>query len=98
MQAQGLNVGFHFDVQIDDKDTTTMIAGLSQGGLGLPERDYYFREGKNAEEIRAAYVAHIARMLELAGDPPASAKAAADSIMALETKLAKASRTLRGIP
>ena len=68
LQAQGLNVGFHFDVEIDDKDTTAMIAGFSQGGLGLPERDYYFREGKKAEDIRAAYVAHIARMLELAGD------------------------------
>ena len=94
LQAQGLNVGFHLDVEIDDKDTTAMIAGFSQGGLGLPERDYYFREGKNAEDIRAAYVAHIARMFELAGDTPPSAKAAADSIMALETKLAKASRTL----
>jgi predicted metalloendopeptidase len=94
MQAQGLNVGFHFDIQIDDKDTTKMIAGFSQGGLGLPERDYYFREGKEAEEIRAAYVAHIARTLELAGDKPAEAKASAASIMAFETKLAKASRTL----
>ncbi|MGA2255797.1 MAG: M13 family metallopeptidase, partial [Thermoguttaceae bacterium] len=94
LQAQGLNVGFHFDVQIDDKDTTSMIAGFSQGGLGLPERDYYFRKGKNAEELRAAYVSHIARMLELAGDTPPSARAAADSIMAFETKLAKASRTL----
>jgi predicted metalloendopeptidase len=94
LQAQGLNAGFHFDVQIDDKDTTTMIAGFSQGGLGLPERDYYFRAGENAEEIRAAYVSHIARMLELAGDAPPSAKAAAAVIMAFETKLAKASRTL----
>lgn len=94
LQTQGLNVGFHLEVQIDDKDTTTMIAGFSQGGLGLPERDYYFREGKNAEDIRTAYVAHIARMLELAGDTPLSARAAADSIMAFETKLAKASRTL----
>ena len=94
LQAWGLNVGFHLDAEIDDKDTTAMIAGFSQGGLGLPERDYYFREGKNAEDIRAAYVAHIARMLELAGDAPPAAKAAADSVMALETKLAKASRTL----
>ena len=94
LQVQGLNAGFHFDVEIDDKDTTAMIAGLTQGGLGLPERDYYFREGKEAEEIRTAYVAHIDRMLELAGDAPASAKATADSIMAFETKLAKASRTL----
>jgi putative endopeptidase len=94
LQADGVNVGFHFDVQIDDKNATTMIAGFSQGGLGLPERDYYFREGKDSEEIRAAYVSHIARMLQLAGDTPAKAKAAADSIMAFETKLAKASRTL----
>jgi predicted metalloendopeptidase len=62
--------------------------------LGLPERDYYFREGKDAEEIRAAYVAHIARIFELAGDAPRPAKAAADSVMAFETKLARASRTL----
>jgi len=94
LQADGLNAGFRFEVQIDDKDTTAMIAGFSQGGLGLPERDYYFRDGKNAEEIRAAYVGHIARMFVLAGDSPASAKAAADSIMAFETKLARASRTL----
>jgi predicted metalloendopeptidase len=94
LQAQGLNVGFHFEVQIDDKDTKTMVAGLSQGGLGLPERDYYFRAGHNAEDIRAAYQAHIARMFELAGDKAPSAKAAADSVMALETKLARASRTL----
>ena len=94
LQVQGLNVGFHFDVEIDDKDAAAMIAGFSQGGLGLPERDYYFRPGKDAEEIRAAYVAHVARILELAGDTPPSAKATADSIMAFETKLAKASRTL----
>jgi predicted metalloendopeptidase len=94
LQAQGLNAGFHFDVEIDDKDATTMIAALAQGGLGLPERDYYFREGKEAEEIRAAYVAHVARMMELAGDTPASAQAAAAAVMAFETKLAKASRTL----
>jgi predicted metalloendopeptidase len=94
MQAAGLNVGFHFDIQVDDKDTTSMIAGFSQGGLGLPERDYYFREGKEAEEIRAAYVAHIARMRELVGDKPAVAKAAASAIMAVETTLAKDSRPL----
>lgn len=94
LQAQGLNAGFHFEAEIDDKDTKSMIAGLSQGGLGLPERDYYFRPGKNAAEIRVAYVAHIARLFELAGDTPEAAQAAADSVMALESKLAKASRTL----
>ena len=94
MQAAGLDAGFGFGVQIDDKDTTAMIAGFAQGGLGLPERDYYFRPGTNPEEIRRAYVAHVARTLELAGDAPAAARSAADAVMALETKLAKASRTL----
>lgn len=94
LQAQGINVGFRFDVQIDDKDSTAMIATLNQGGLGLPERDYYFRKGANAEAIRAAYVAHIARTLELAAEKPDAAKSAANAIMAFETKLAEASRTL----
>jgi putative endopeptidase len=94
LHIQGINVGFGFDIEIDDKDTTTMIAGLTQGGLGLPERDYYIRVGKNAEEIRAAYIAHIVHTFELAGDKPEAAKAAAAAIMAFETNLARASRTL----
>jgi predicted metalloendopeptidase len=94
LQVLGLNVGFHLDVEIDDKDSASMIAGFSQGGLGLPERDYYFREGKDAAEIRAAYVAHVARTFELSGDAAPAAHAAADSVMALETKLARVSRTL----
>ena len=94
LQAIGVSAGFGFGVSVDDKNSSAMIARFSQGGLGLPERDYYFRPGENAEGIRSAYVAHIARMLELAGDEPSAAKAAAETIMALETKLAKASRTL----
>jgi putative endopeptidase len=93
-QAKGLDAAFSFGVQVDDKDTTTVIAGFAQGGLGLPERDYYFREGPESEDIRRAYVAHIARIFELAGDSPAVAKSAAEVVMALETKLAKTSRTL----
>jgi putative endopeptidase len=94
LQALGLNAAFGFDVEIDDKNATAMIASFAQGGLGLPERDYYLRTEKKDEEIRAAYLAHIARMLQLAGDGAMSAQRKADSIMALETKLAKASRTL----
>ena len=93
-QVQGLDAAFNFGVQIDDKDTTKMTGGFAQGGLGLPERDYYFRAGPAAADIRQAYVAHVAKMLELAGDTPAAAKSAADAIMALETKIAKTSRTL----
>src|SRR5258708_6160046 len=93
-QADGLDAAFNFGVQIDDKDTTKMTGGFAQGGLGLPERDYYFRDGPAAGDIRKAYVAHVAKMLELAGDTPAAAKSAAEAIMALETKIAKTSRTL----
>jgi len=94
LQAQGLDVAFDFGVQVDDKDSTAMIAAFAQGGLGLPERDYYFRDGPEAQDIRQAYVAHVARTFELAGDTPAAAKNEAVAVMALETKLAKASRTL----
>ncbi len=94
LQAEGLDATFDFGVQVDDKDSNAMIAGFAQGGLGLPERDYYFRTGPEAEDIRRAYLAHLARMFQLAGDAPAVAAQAADAIMALETKLAKASRTL----
>lgn len=94
LQRGGISAGFGFGVTEDDKDSTAMIARFSQGGLGLPERDYYFRAGENSDGIRAAYVAHVTRMFTLAGDDAATAKAAADTIMAFETKLAKASRTL----
>ncbi len=94
LYAAGLDTCFNFGVQVDDKDTTAMIAGFYQGGLGLPERDYYFRTDEKSVEIRQAYLAHVAKTLELAGAAPAAAKMSADNILALETKLAKASRTL----
>ncbi len=94
LYALGLDTCFGFGVQVDDKDTTAMIGGFYQGGLGLPDRDYYFRTDEKSVEIRTAYVAHVAKTLELAGDKPADAKTAADAIVALETKLAKASRTM----
>jgi len=92
--GQGLGAGFNFGVQIDDKDTTRTIASFAQGGLGLPERDFYFKAGPESEEIRRAYVEHIARTLELSGEKQADATADAAAVMAFETKLAQASRTL----
>ncbi len=94
LQAAGLDAAFNFSVQIDDKNTAAMIASFAQGGLGLPERDYYTRDDAASVDVRNAYVAHVARLLELAGDTPAAAKASADTILALEKKLANASRTL----
>jgi predicted metalloendopeptidase len=94
LHALGIHAGFSFGVQVDDKDSSAMIASFAQGGLGLPERDYYLRAGKEAEAIRAAYERHVARILTLAGADTDAARASARSILALETKLAKASRTL----
>jgi len=52
LHALGVHAGFSFGVQVDDKDSSAMIASFAQGGLGLPERDYYLRPGKDAEAIR----------------------------------------------
>ncbi|HEU5079751.1 MAG TPA: M13 family metallopeptidase [Opitutaceae bacterium] len=94
MQNAGFNPAFGFGVKVDDKDSTAMIAGFAQGGIGLPDRDYYFRDDDAAKSIRTAYVAHIAHTFEIAGAKEDSAKSDAEEIMQLETKLAKASRTI----
>lgn len=85
--------GFEIYAEQDPKDTENVIAAVSQAGLGLPDRDYYLREDAKSEELRQAYVAHVARTLELAGDEPAKAQERATAIMALETALARGSRT-----
>ena len=83
-----MNVFFAIDEGPDEKDSTWTLLQVYQGGLGLPDRDYYFDEDK--KDKRALYVAHIAATLELLGDDPAAAKANAEAVMALETKLAAA--------
>ncbi len=91
LQRQGVDVFFSYGEQQDFKDATKQIAAVDQGGLGLPERDYYLRTGAKDGEIRQKYVTHVAKMLTLAGSTPdQSAKDAAD-ILAFETTLAKAS-------
>lgn len=84
---------FSFFVGQDDKDSTSYIAQFMQGGLGLPDRDYYTLTDARSQEIRAKYLAHVARMFELLGEKPALAKAHAGVVMDLETRLAKASMT-----
>jgi predicted metalloendopeptidase len=94
LHTMGAGPGFNFGVQVDDKDSSAMIASFAQGGLGLPERDYYLRPGKEAEAIRRAYLQHVARTFVLAGDGQAEAEKQASLVMDLETKLAQASRDL----
>jgi len=74
-------------VNQDDKDPTQYIVYLLQSGLGMPDRDYYLLDDARFKALRAQYVAHVTKMLELSGD--ANAAANAKSIMALETALAK---------
>jgi endothelin-converting enzyme/putative endopeptidase len=67
------------------------MANFDQGGLGLPEKDYYFRTDPTSIELRKKYVDHIAKMLELIGVAPADAQKKADTVMKIETELAKGS-------
>ncbi len=77
----------------DFKNSTENIGQLYQGGLGLPDRDYYLSDEAHMKELRAKYQAHVQRMFELAGDAPAAAAANARTVLAIETRLAKKSMT-----
>jgi predicted metalloendopeptidase len=93
LQRIGVNAFFGFGEGQDFKDSSKQLAQIDQGGLGLPERDYYTRTGDKDKQIRDQYVAHIARMLTLSGEPAAKAQTDAQNILAFETKLALASMT-----
>jgi len=89
LQQMGIAPLFRFSAQNDFKDSRMVIAAVSQGGLGLPDRDYYLRDEEKFATTRRQYVEHITKMFELAGI--ATAKADAERVLALETQLAKAS-------
>lgn len=93
LQLIGVDALFGFYSMQDFKNSQDMIAAATQGGLGLPNRDYYFKTDKKAEEIRTAYIKHIGKMFELLGDTTEKATQEAATIMAIETSLAKASLT-----
>ncbi len=80
---------FRFGIQQDEKDSTQQIASISQGGLSLPDRDYYLKE--HFDGIRKQYVEHVTKMFTLAGDTPEQAAKEADAVMKIETALAKSS-------
>jgi len=91
LQQTGSGYIFNFDSTQDLDDSTQVIAEVEQGGLGLPERDYYTRSDDKSRQLRADYVAHIAKMFALAGDSPENADAEAQTAMNFETTLATAS-------
>ena len=89
----GIPAGFVFRSNPDAKKSARTIAEVYQGGLGLPDRDYYTKTDSASEKIRGQYVEHVASMLQLSGQDKAAAEGAARSIMGLETALANASMT-----
>src|SRR5207342_3573522 len=93
----GVGSLFRIGVAQDDKDSATMAVQVAQGGLGLPERDFYFNPEAGVAKIRTAYVDHIARTFELLGRDTAAAKDAAAKVMAFETALATSSRKLEDL-
>jgi len=84
---------FEFGSQQDYRDANQVVAGADQGGLGLPDRDYYLKTDAKSEELRKGYVAHVQKMFELLGDKPDTAAAEAQTVMRIETTLAKGSMT-----
>jgi putative endopeptidase len=91
LQALGVNALFGFGQMQDFTDSTQVIGVAHQGGLGLPDRDYYLNEDDKSKAVRAAYVAHVAAMLGLAGENKDTAQTAAARILEFETTLARAS-------
>jgi putative endopeptidase len=87
--AEGRGAVFRFGSRADYNDAKMQIASTFQGGLGLPTPDYYSKP--DYAELRKAYVAHIAKTLQLAGVAAADAQKQADAVLALETRLAAAS-------
>lgn len=86
--ALGRGILFRFGSTQDAKNSSEVIGGIGQGGIGLPDRDYYFKTDAPTVAIRNAYVKHIANDLVLIGESPDKAQSDAESVLALETAIA----------
>lgn len=89
LHALGVNVLFRFSPMPDLKNSSMTIADVDQGGLGMPDRDYYLKDDPHSTKTRQEYVAHVQKMLELMGESADKAAAGAQSVLRLETALAK---------
>jgi len=97
LQREGAGVLFVFGSEQDPKDSTQVIAGAGQGGLGLPDRQYYVDDDEHSKTLRTAYVEHVTNMFKLMGDDDAAAAAHAKTVMDIETSLAKASKKVEDL-
>jgi putative endopeptidase len=93
LHSMGVSSLFGFGAEQDAKNSTAVIAGVSQGGLSLPDRDYYLNPDKRYADIRANYLDHVSRMFQLAGESSTQAASDAQRVVAIETALAKPAKT-----
>ena len=97
LQMYRASPAFNFYVSQDEKNSDVMAMHFAQGGLGLPNRDYYFNNDNRTQNIRKEYIRYMAQVLEHSGDNANDAAKHADEIMKLETELAKSSRKLEDL-
>ena len=93
LHSMGVEVFFGFTSGQDEKNSTMVIGQAYQGGLGMPDRDYYTKDDEDMKKKREQYVAHVTKMLTLVGEPAAAAADHAKKILTLETSLAEPART-----
>ena len=93
LQVEGVNAVFQFGSEQDRKKSTDVIAAAVQGGLGLPDRDYYTKTDDASRKLRDQYAAHVKKMFDLMGEDVSKIGADAKTVLAVETKLAEASMT-----
>jgi putative endopeptidase len=91
LHKQGVGVLFRFNATQDVKDSSQVIGAALQGGLGLPEREYYLKQDEKSQKLREDYVKHVASMFVLLGDPAEAAGQEAATVLKIETALATAS-------
>jgi putative endopeptidase len=91
LHARDVHPVFHFASGQDARDATQVIGILYQGGLGLPDRDYYLKDDELTKKLREKYEEHVGKMFELLGDKPAAAKQGAATVLSVERVLAEAS-------
>jgi putative endopeptidase len=93
LQLHGIDALFGLGQMQDFTDNTRIIAVLDQGGLGLPDRDYYFRQDSKSLHMRNEYLRHLSRLFRMLGNEKSTASSIARTILKIETAIAKASLT-----
>ena len=94
LHLKNVDALFGYGSDQDFKNANEEIAEVDQGGLGLPERDYYTRTGAKDQEIRKQYLEHVTNMFKLLGESLAQAQSDAQTVMKIETALANGSLTV----